>query len=76
MDWLKNLDIEELKKRYDRIQRRRELENDNTSRYAIGYAYKVDGAIYPVCAYFPMNDFDEADEKIKYLISGGKKWEK
>ena len=41
--------------------------------YAIGYAYKVDGVIYPVCAYFPIENFDEADEKIKYLISGGKK---
>ena len=65
--------IEELKRRYERRMKRLEEENDNTSRYAIGYAYKVDGVIYPVCAYFPMENFEEADEKIKYLISGGKK---
>ena len=73
MDFGKNWNIEELKRRYERRMKRLEEENDNTSRYAIGYAYKVDGVIYPVCAYFPMGDFDEADEKIKYLISGGKK---
>ena len=54
------------------MQKRRELENDDTSRYGMGYAYVVDGRVYTVCAMFPMGDYDEAHEKIKYLISGGK----
>ena len=73
MDFGGNWNIEELKRRYERRMKRLKEENDDTSRYAIGYGYKVDGVIYPVCAYFPMGDFDEADEKIKYLISGEKK---
>ena len=72
MGFMKNWNIEELKKRYEKRMKRLEEENDDTSCYAIGYAYKVDGVIYPVRAYFPMGDFDEANEKIKYLISGGK----
>lgn len=72
MDWIKKLDIEMLKKRYEKMQKRREPENDDTSRYGMGYAYVVDGRVYTVCAMFPMGDYDEAHEKIKYLISGGK----
>ena len=73
MEFWKNWNIEELKRRYERRMKRLEEENDDTSRYAIGYAYNVDGVIYPVCAYFPMGDFNEVGEKIRYLISGGKK---
>ena len=72
MDWIKKLDIEMLTKRYEKMQKRRELENDDTSRYGMGYAYVVDGSVYTVCAMFPMGDYDEAHEKIKHLISGGK----
>ena len=43
-----NWNIEELKRRYERRMKRLEEENDNISCYAIGYAYKVDGVIYPV----------------------------
>ena len=68
----RNWNIEELNKKYERRMKRLEAENDDTSCYSIGYAYKVDGVIYPVCAMFPMGDFGEADKKIKYLISGGK----
>lgn len=72
MDWIKKLDIEMLKKRYEKMQKRRELENDNTSRYGMVYAYVVDGRVYTVCAMFPMGTHEEAKDKIKYLISGGK----
>ena len=73
MEFWKNWNIEELSRKHERRMKRLEQEKDNTSCYSIGYAYKVDGVIYPVCAYFPIDNFDEADEKIKYLISGGKK---
>ncbi len=72
MDWIKKLDFELLQKRYEKMQERRALESDDASCFGIGYAYVIDGRVYPVCAMFPMGDYDEAHEKIKYLISGGK----
>ena len=69
---MKKLDFELLQKRYEKMQERREHESDDTSCFGIGYAYVVDGRVYTVCAMFPMGDYDEAHEKIKYLISGGK----
>ena len=71
MDWIKKLDIEMLKKRYEKMQERRERESDDSSCFGIGYAYVIDGRVYPVCAMFPMGTHEEAKDKIKYLISGG-----
>ena len=69
---MKNLDFELLEKRYEKMQERRALESDDTSCFGIGYAYVIDGRVYPVCAMFPMGTHEEAKDKIKYLISGGK----
>ncbi len=69
---MKKLDFELLQKRYEKMQERRALENDDTSCFGIGYAYVIDGRAYPVCAMFPMGTNEEAKDKIKYLISGGK----
>lgn len=69
---MKNLDFELLKKRYEKMQERRVLESDDISCFGIGYAYVIDGIVYPVCAMFPMGTHEEAKDKIKYLISGGK----
>ena len=69
---MKNLDFELLQKRYEKMQERRALENDDTSCFGMGYAYVIDGRVYPVCAMFPMGTHEEAKDKIKYLISGGK----
>ena len=54
------------------MQERRALESDDASCFGIGYAYVIDGRVYPVCAMFPMGTHEEAKDKIKYLISGGK----
>ena len=65
MDWIKKLDIEMLKKRYEKMQKRRELENDDTSRYGMGYAYVVDGRVYTVCAMFPIGDYESTLPMLK-----------
>ena len=69
---MKKLDFELLQKRYEKMQERREHESDDTSYFGIGYAYVIDDRVYPVCAMFPMGTHEEAKDKIKYLISGGK----
>ncbi len=69
---MKKLDFELLQKRYEKIQERRALESDDTSCIGIGYAYVIDGRVYPVRAMFPTGTHEEAKDKIKYLISGGK----
>ena len=69
---MKKLDFELLQKRYEKMQERREHESDDTSCFGMGYAYVVDGRVYTVCAMFPMGTHEEAKDKIKYLISGGK----
>ena len=69
---MKKLDFELLQKRYDKMQERRALEGGDASCFGIGYAYMIDGRVYPVCAMFPMGTHEEAKDKIKYLISGGK----
>ena len=69
---MKKLDFELLQKRYEKMQDRRALESDDSSCFGIGYAYVIDGRVYPVCAMFPMGTQKEAKDKIKYLISGGK----
>ena len=68
---MKKLDFELLQKRYEKMQERRALESDDSSCFGIGYAYVIDGRVYPVCAMFPMGNHKEAKDKIKYLISGG-----
>lgn len=69
---MKKLDFELLQKRYEKMQERRALESDDSSCFGIGYAYVIDGRVYPVCAMFPTGTHEEAKDKIKYLISGGK----
>ncbi len=69
---MKKLDFELLQKRYEKMQQRRAHKNDDASCFGIGYAYVIDGRVYPVCAMFPMGTHEEAKDKIKYLISGGK----
>ena len=69
---MKELDFELLQKRYEKMQERRALESDDSSCFGIGYAYVIDGRVYPVCAMFPMGTHEEAKDRIKYLISGGK----
>ena len=69
---MKKLDFELLQKRYEKMQERRAHESDDASCFGIGYAYVIDGRVYPVCAMFPTGTHEEAKDKIKYLISGGK----
>ena len=69
---MKKLDFELLQKRYEKMQEQREHESNDTSYLGIGYAYVIDDRVYPVCAMFPMGTHEEAKDKIKYLISGGK----
>ncbi len=69
---MKNTDIEILKKRREKMLERRSQSSEEQPDFGLGYAYIVDGQIYPVCAMFQMGDGESPKEKIHYLIKGGK----
>lgn len=65
------LDYEMLRKRQERIQKRKE-ENADSVDYGIGFIYQIDGKFYPVCAYFQIGKEEEAKAKLRYLVKGKK----
>ncbi len=69
---MKTIDIETLRKRQEKIHKRRSQEADDKSAFGLTYGYIVDGRIYPVCAMFQLGLGETAKDKINYLIKGGK----
>lgn len=71
----KNIDFNLLRKRREQIlETRKTLEL--YSEQQIGHAYfeKVGSQCYPVLAFFPVSAQDEAaQDKLRYLIDGGKR---
>ena len=69
---MKEIDFELLRKRREKILRRR-AEMNEQQYIGLGYVLTVNGQQYPVLACFPVEtDTEYAKDKFEYLINGGK----
>lgn len=71
---MKNTDFETLKARREKVLAiRKQTEEEQDAHIGLIYTQVVEGRVYPVMASFSVGkNTDEADDKIKYLISGQK----
>lgn len=72
MNILDNIDFEKLKQRRNKILERRSKEEE-IQEVGLGYNIIIDGKIYPILSFFPVqSNLEYLEDKLNYLINGRK----
>ena len=72
MNYLDNIDFEKLKQRRIRILERRSKEEE-IQEVGVGYNIIIDGKIYHILSFFPVqSNLEYLEDKFNYLINGRK----
>ncbi len=68
---MKEETLNTLRERREKLLQKRKNEEDNFD-FGLGYAYLVDGQVYPVCSVFELSGKEQVSDKLNYLLSGDK----
>ncbi len=68
---MKEETLKSLRERREKLLQKRENEEYDFD-FGLGYAYLVDGQVYPVCAVFELGGKKQVSDKLNYLLSGDK----